>query len=159
MFLIDEELQTYYITAHKCISIISFAITVVLLILSIFYLFALVFLSAVTAFICVTFFITYRINKNKYGRKICCVGENLIICDYKGKKTSELDMSSLKKDYLQIAFDYGRPRYIYKQCLILHNNFELYERMEYSSYWNNHDLVIVQNQKAIETLQMTSQKK
>ena len=159
MFLIDKELQTYYITAHKYISIISFAITVVLIILSIFYLFALVFLSTVTAFICVTFFITYRTNKNKYGRKICCVGESLIICDYKGKKIRRLDMGSLKKDYLQIAFDYGRPRYIYKQCLILHNNFKLYEHMEYSSYWNNYNLVIIQNQKTIETLQMTVQKK
>ena len=148
--LIDKELKQYYITAHKYIFLIGLCLSFILIILSVFYTAASALL-VIFAIITSAFFITWNINKRKYGKSISFIDGILTIYDYRNYKINEFKFEFLKKKYVNIAFD-QYPRFSFKRCLVLYSDSEPYENMEYSSYWNDSSFVIIQKSETIDIL-------
>ena len=149
--LIDNHLRDYYIKGTKY-SFIAFLIaTIGLGILSPFYDFTVV-LSIVVAVPTLVFLFVWRRNKTKYENKLSCNDKTITVYNYKNQKVKEFKLDLMKSGYLKMAFD-EYPRYSYKECLILYNDIELYENMEYSSYWNDSNMCIIQNPILIEMVE------
>lgn len=148
--LIEKELKNYYIIAHKYIFIICLSLSLTFGVLSIFYNVALVFL-VIFAIITLIFFITWNINKKKYGKKLLYANGVITIYNHKNLKINDFKLDSLKKKYMKIAFD-ECPRFSYRNCLVLYLNIEPYENMEYRSFWNNPNIVIIQNPELIDNI-------
>lgn len=148
--LIDKKLKNYYIIGHKYFFIICLSLSLTFGILSIFYNVALVFL-VIFAIITLIFFITWNINKKKYGKKLLYANGVITIYNHKNLKINDFKLDALKKKYMKIAFD-ECPRFSYKNCLVLYLNIEPYENMEYRSFWNNPNIVIIQNPELIDII-------
>ena len=149
--LIDRELQEYYIQAHKWVFIVFLIISVVLAGASFFSNAAMV-LSVMFMLVAFVFFITWNMNKKKYGNKAYYDNGIMYIYNYKNSKIKELNIDSMKTCYLKIAFPYIRG-FTYMRCLVLYNNIELYDNMEYGSYWNEPDMLIIQNPELISMIE------
>lgn len=153
--LLGNELENYYIKAHKIICIICACLVVLLSFFSFFWGYMLV-LAGLTMLIGLAFFISYRQNIKKYGDKLSFENGIITIFDYKNRKKIELSLDAMEHCYLNVAFDYGRPRYIYKNCLVLYDNekirkyLNLNKKVNYSLYWENNKIIIIQNDAAIE---------
>ena len=152
--LIDPKLKDYYIKGTKAVSIIVAIIAIIFAIFSLFYDAAKVLLI-LFATIELFFLTTWNINKKKYGNKLLFNNDKVVIVNCKGKIIKELSFYSLNAIYTDIAFD-EYPRYNYRKCLVLYSNTQPYKNMEYSSFWDNLDMVIIQNPSLIE---MISEKK
>ena len=148
--LIDEKLKNYYIIAHKYVFIICLSLSLTFGILSVFYNVALVFL-VIFAIITLIFFITWNINKKMYGKKLLYANGVITIYDHKNLKINDFKLDALKKKNIKIAFNYY-PKFCYKNCLVLYSNIEPYENMEYRSYWNDPNIVIIQNTELIDNI-------
>lgn len=146
--LIDHQLKEHYIKGYKIVSIVGAIISMALAIFSLFYDAAKVFLI-ITAIIEVVFLTTWNINKRKYGSKLLFNNDKIIIVDYKEEKIKEWILQSLNAKHINVAFD-EYPRHNYKKCLVLYDNTQPYENMEYSSFWDNVGMVIIQNPSLIE---------
>lgn len=145
--LIDNDLRDYYIKGHKYISLVGIFLSLVLSVLSAFYTVAIVFLAMIVI-ISLVFLTTWSKNKKMYGNKLSLVNDVITICDYKNSKIKEISIECCRIDYIKIAFN-QYPKYAYKNCLVIYNNFEPYENMEYTSYWNEPNIVIIQNPQLI----------
>ena len=148
--LISNHLKNYYIKGTRYCFIVFLIMSIVLAFLSLFYNFVIV-LSLTIATCALAFLFVWNRNKRKYGNKFSCDNETVVICDYKGQKVKEFKLDSMKRSYLSIAFDFAKG-YSYQKCLILYNGIEPYEKMEYSSYWNDPNIVIIQNPSLIEMI-------
>ncbi len=148
--LIDEKLRNYYIKGHKYTFITCLCVSLILSVLSIFYTITLALL-VIFVIITLIFFMTWNKNKKKYGKKLFYDNNNIIIYDYKNFKISEFKIEYLKTSYIKIAFD-EYPRFNYKSCLVIYNNFKPYENMEYSSFWNKSNIAIIQNSELIDII-------
>ena len=146
--LIDSRLKDYHIKGHKYVCLISFILIIVLIFLSDLSV-AIVVLLPVITLVNIVFFITYNINRRKYGKKLSFCNGIITVYDYKNHKIKELHIDTMKYRYLNVAFIYERPR-CYQKCLVLYENIVLYENMEYSSYWNDSEIVIIQNPQLID---------
>ena len=141
--LIDNHLKNYYIKGTKYCFVAFLIATIVLGVLSPFYNFAAV-LCIVIAVPALVLLFVWRRNKTKYENKLSCNDKTVIIYNYKNQKVREIKLDLMKRSYLSIAFDFAKG-YSYQKCLILHNGIEPYENMEYSSYWNDSNMLIIQN--------------
>ena len=148
--LIDKDLRDYHIKSHKYISLAGMFFSLALGILSAFYMVATVFL-AIIVIVSLVCFATWSKNKKIYGNKLSFVNDVIVIYDYKNSKIKEISIEHCRIDYIKIAFN-QYPRYSYKSCLVIYNNFELYENMEYVSHWNEPDIVIIQNPQLIDII-------
>ena len=148
--LIDKKLKNYYIKGHKYMFLVFLCMSLILSVLSIFYTVALVFL-VIFVIITLIFFITWNKNKKKYGKKLTYDNNVITIYDYKDFKINEFQIENLKSTYIKIAFD-EYPRFNLKSCFIIYNNFEPYENMEYSSFWNESKIAIIQNSELIDII-------
>lgn len=148
--LIDKELKNYYICGHKYMFLISLCVSIIFIILSIFYSEALIFI-VIFATISVVFFATWNNNKKMYGNKLLYTNDVITIKNHKNLTIKEFKLESLKKKYIPIAFNVY-PRFSYKCCLVLYFNFEPYENMEYCSYCNDSNIVIIQNPELIDRI-------
>ena len=146
--LIDEKLKNYYISGHKYMFLIGLCLSIIFIILSIFYAVALVFL-VIFATISIIFFVTWKKNKKIYGNKLLYTNDVITIKSHKNLTIKEFKLESLKKKYISIAFN-EYPKFSYKCCLVLYLNIEPYENMEYCSYWNDSNIVIIQNSELID---------
>ena len=91
--------------------------------------------------------------RNTYGNSISVEDGIITIYNYKKNKLREFELNSMEKTYLQITFPWRpSPKYTSKKCLILYKNFEPYENMEYGSYWNDPNVIIIQNPLLIEKI-------
>ena len=152
--LIDNELREYYIVAHKYICVISLIIFVVLSIVSIINIFIFA-LASVFFFISLLFFVTYTLNKNAYGKKLSLCNNTVCVFDHKNNKIVEFELNTINSCYLSVGFDNKNPRFVYKKCLIFYNEkIEPYDEMEYRSFKNCKDLVIIQNPNLISYLEL-----
>ena len=80
--LIDKKLKDYYIKGHRYMFLACLCVSLVLSVLSIFYIVALVFL-VIFATITLIFFITWNINKKMYGKKLLCDNDVITIYNHK----------------------------------------------------------------------------
>ncbi len=148
--LIDKDLKDYYISAQKWMFIISGIISIILGVLSIYFIAALI-LFVMFLFITLLFIVFWNINKNKYGKKISINDGIIKIYNYKNILIKEYIIESNKFCYIDIAFDYYR-KFIYKNCLVLYNDIDLYDKMEYRSYWNESTMIIIENPQTIKEI-------
>ena len=151
--LIDKKLKDYYIKGHRYMFLACLCVSLVLSVLSIFYIVALVFL-VIFATITLIFFITWNINKKMYGKKLLCDNDVITIYNHKNLKINDFKLNTKKKKNIKIAFN-EYPKFSYKSCLVLYLNIEPYENMEYRSYWNDPNIVIIQNPELIENINKT----
>ena len=73
---------------------------------------------------------------------------------YKWNKCHIFKYEEIKLDYKDVVVrltSRGRNNLICN-CLIIHKNVELYNMMEYRSYWKDKDILIIQNKELIENL-------
>ena len=148
--LIDKSLKDYYIKAYKYVFIVVLVLSIALGVLSLFATFAMpLFILAVI--VDLVFLFTWRRNIPKYGGKLSCGNKAITVYNHKGLKIKEFSIDITNHSYLKIAFD-EYPRYSYKKCLVFYTNIEPYEKMEYSSYWNDSNIVIIQNPSLIEII-------
>lgn len=141
--LIDNHLKNYYIKGTKYCFIAFLIATIVLGVLSPFYNFAAA-LCIVIAVPTLVLLFRWRRNKTKYENKLSCNDKTVTVYTYKNQKVKEFKLDLMKSSCLKMAFDQYRG-YSYKECLVLYNDIELYENMEYSSYWNDSNMLIIQN--------------
>ena len=151
--LIDKKLKDYYIKGHRYMFLACLCVSLVFSVLSIFYIVALVLL-VIFAIITLIFFITWNINKKMYGKKLLCENDVITIYNHKNLKINDFKLDTLKKKNIKIAFN-EYPKFSYKSCLVLYLNIEPYENMEYRSYWNDKNIVIIQNPELIENINKT----
>ena len=145
--LIDKELKKYYIDGHKYMFLACLCVSLILGVLSIFYTLTLV-LSVIFAIIALIFCISWNSNKKIYGKKLLYTNDTIKIYNYKNIKIDEFKLKTLKKNYLNVAFNYY-PKFSFKRCLVLSIDFDPYDNMEYRSFWNNSKIVIIQNSELI----------
>ncbi|MCI5938804.1 MAG: hypothetical protein SOU07_06235 [Bacilli bacterium] len=148
--LIDKKTQKYYILAHKYLLLIFSMLSVMLGILTIF-IFILLYFFIISISLSFIFLITTEKNKRKYANRFFYNDEKIIIYNYKNKKIKEIKIELVKCQYIKVAFD-EFPKFNYKNCLIIYYDFEPYENMEYSSYWNANNIIIIQNQQSIDMI-------
>ena len=151
--LIDKKLKDYYIKGHRYMFLACLCVSLALSVLSIFYIVALVFL-VIFAIITLIFFITWNINKKMYGKKLLFDNDVITIYNHNNLKIKDFKLDTLKKKNIKIAFN-EYPKFSYKSCLVLYLNIEPYENMEYRSYWNDPNIVIIQNPELIENINKT----
>lgn len=142
-YLIDKDLKSNYVTLPKYGFLFFLCLTFILIILSVFYLAALVF-SVMFAFSTLMIFIVWKINKKICGKKISFTSDTILIYNYKDIKINEYRVENLKKKYIEVGFP-DRYGFRYKNYLILYFDFEPYEKMEYGSYWKDPNVIIIQN--------------
>ena len=148
--LIDNHLKSYYIKARKCVFFVGIALVIIFGIFSLFYPLLIIFLP-IALTIDIIFLFSWRINNRKYGNKISYDKGTLIVYNYKGLKLREFRCEAMKTAYLQIAFN-EYPKHTYRKCLVIYKDIELYENMEYDSYLNDPNIIIIQNPFIIEMI-------
>ena len=148
--LIDKKLKNDYIVVFKYMFIIWLSISLVLGVLGIFYNEALAFF-VIFAIITLVFFIKWNKHKYMYGKKLLYANDVITIYNHKNLKINEFKLVSFKSTYMKIAFD-EYPRFNYRNCLVLYKDFEPYKDMEYRSYWNDPNIIIVQNPELVDVL-------
>lgn len=87
----------------------------------------------------------------KYPTKVI-LGDTEIKVFYKWKKIHSFKYEEIKYDYKDVVVrmpSIGRNSLICN-CLIIHKNVELYNMMEYRSYWKDKNILIIQNKELIE---------
>ena len=89
-----------------------------------------------------------------YGKKLLYANGVITIYDHKNLKINDFKLDELKKKNIKIAFNEDH-KFSYKNCLVLYSNIEPYENMEYRSYWNDPNIVIIQNPELIENINKT----
>ena len=144
--LIEKELKEYYITDLKIGIILFLVASFVLSMLSFFE--KSWFIIAIILFcVVILLFVLLNYNKKKYGKKVFIDNQDLIVYNYYGKKERTIILKDVNSCILNVGFEYRAPYIIYKECILLYLNldFELYEKMEYRSYWKDKNLLIIQN--------------
>lgn len=150
--LVDCEIKNQQIRVQK---ICFFGWMIVIGILLVFAFFYPIMMSFVLILAPVDIlFLFYWIGgRNTYGNSISVADGIITIYNYKKNKLREFELNSMEKTYLQITFPWRpSPKYTSKKCLILYKNFEPYENMEYGSYWNDPNVIIIQNPLLIEKI-------
>lgn len=153
--LIDKELKSYFISAQKYMFLFFSFVSFVFVILLLFnksagnILFLVPF--AITAF---TFLMTWTVDKKMYGKKIGINDDEIIVYDYKSRRIQEFKIGEINKALIDVSFLRGYV-HIKRKCMIIYIDFEPYEDMEYRSYWNEENVLIIQNNETIEILQKT----
>ena len=100
--LIDQELKSYYIVAHKYVFLISLGLCLSLIITAFIIMAfselytAMFAFSVIFAIVSLIFFISWNINKKKYGNKISYTDDVITIYDYNNLKVKEFKLKHIK---------------------------------------------------------------
>lgn len=89
----------------------------------------------------------------KYNIKIA-IDDNLIKVYRKNKyqRTFNLDEFKYQIKDVVIFLSSRYQKEVVKSCLILYKDIELYDKMEYRSYWNEDNILIIQNKILIDEI-------
>ena len=82
-------------------------------------------------------------------KKLTIKDDEIIVYDYKNNKIQEIKVSDTKVAFIDVVF-LEHPGYKHRKCMIVYIDFEPYDGMEYRSYWNKPNVLIIQNSKLIE---------
>lgn len=143
----EKEMVTHYIVLHKCVTCVLFAISFILLTTS-FYVTELLYLAGIVFFAAILLLIVFLKNKKKYGNRIVCNKDFLEIYDINNRFLYALSISDLCKTSRIVLFAGPRSGFIKKHCLILYNKqffTDVYDEMEYNSYYTNRDILFIEN--------------
>ena len=112
------------------------------------------------AFSCLLFlpsillFVTAVRGYKRYGRKITVDEQGVTVYTAKEKAFHCYKYNEYNAKRHIIKLDYAggsnnRIESFHKECLVLYRDMELYEGMEYRDYWNDKNILIIQNPEAI----------
>ena len=149
--LLDKDLREYYIPAHKWCFISWGLLSVVLGVVSFFNNGGIV-LAIMAMLVTLVFFVTWNVNKRRYGNTLLYKGGIIKIYNYKNMMLREYTIDSMQSCYVLVGFPAPYGRFTYKKCLILYNDVEIYDKMEYPSYWKDPEMIIMENPQLIEVM-------
>lgn len=150
--LIDKELKTCYVTFPKYMFLFFSFVSFVFGILLLFNKSAGIILFLVYfAIIAFAILVAWTVNKKRFGKKISINDDEIIVYDYKSRRIQEFKIGEINKVFIDVSFDRGGWN-INRKCMIIYIDFEPYEDMEYRSYWNEANVLIIQNNETIEIL-------
>lgn len=112
---------------------------------------AIVYLFAVILFVSLIFIAVYMSGKKMYGYKASIKDGEMHIYSINQKLLRTLDLNKVRfarKTVILVQGGVSRQE-IKKECLILYGDKEISDEIEYRSYWNNKDVLIIQNQELI----------
>lgn len=148
--IIDKEFKNYYIIMPKYLMLIFCLISIILIVLALLYksVYFYIFMAISLIMWCI-FIMIFIMNIKKYERKIEIKDNKLILYNNRGKKIKEQDLNNLNYCIIDVGFDYTAPRYVYKPCLVYYFDMEKPTKLEYSSYYNDYNILIIQNSEII----------
>ena len=86
-------------------------------------------------------------------RKICITEDGIMLYSGLGKIIREYRYAEYSHVFHKITFIYANVNASgfdrTSECLVLYRDMELYEGMEYRDYWNDKNILIIQNPEAI----------
>ncbi len=148
--LFDNEILKHKKICLIIMSIIAICLFIFALIITLtiekgFYL--LIIFSILDFIILGMYYLIYR----KYSIKIKINDKNLdVYIKNKYKRTFNLqEFKFVEKDVVIFSSEEYNNKII-SPCLILYRNIELYDLMEYQSYWNENEILIIQNKELID---------
>lgn len=149
--LFDNEILKHKKICLIIMSIIAICLFIFALIITLtiekgFYL--LIIFSILDFIILGMYYLIYR----KYSIKIKINDKNLdVYIKNKYKRTFNLqEFKFVEKDVVIFSSEEYNNNKIISPCLILYRNIELYDLMEYQSYWNENEILIIQNKELID---------
>lgn len=111
-----------------------------------------IYLSSICLFITLIFPFVY-FEYIKYQVKIE-IDEDEIKVYLKGRYKRSFKFTEIKKDFRNVVVRINSkvtPAVI-SNCLIIYKDIKIYDQMEYRSYWNEEEVLIIQNKQLIEKL-------
>lgn len=159
--LFDEE---KVFDSTKLSKYIVFVISLICLSFLIIYLFTLNLIYIVLFFALVLgdvlMLFRWFLYKQMYARKITIETDSLKLFSTNNKAIRQYNISDIKAEKREMVFNNG-PYSDYSKyaktakcvCLVLYKDIELYENMEYISYWNDENMLIIQNPELISKLE------
>lgn len=152
-----EKEKTENIVANKVICIILFCITIILFITAFVFNPVIFYFASMSIILSFILLISYLLCRKQFGRKISISFDNkkLFVYSYSNKKIKEIILNEMLYSFVNIVFYEYRRRAVCYNCLVFHKNIELYNEMEYRSYWNDPNLLIIQNPILIKKLSET----
>ena len=132
----------------NCISVLCFAA-------SISFLFIDNGIYASVSFILLSILITLIsiLQYRRYQTKVI-VEDDEIIVKFNGHTIRSFKYDEIKHDIKEVVIrmpSRGRKTFI-SECLIIYKDIEIYDMMEYRSYWKNENILIIQDKQLIENL-------
>ncbi len=89
-----------------------------------------------------------------YGNKLSFCDGIVTLYNRKNKKIRSFALATMKSDYREVKFPGdGYIRFVCKTCLVLYENIELYESIEYWSDWKDPNIIIIQNPELIKIME------
>lgn len=151
--LIDEHLQAIYIKTFKWMSIITLILLPILIGLAVLFLNVIVkviiiVLASIDCVLLVIGIIKYKQNIIKYKNRIKIENNSLYLENYQGKQELYFDIKNIKYNFISVGFKVNL-KMVYKKCLVVYQNIDVYKKMKYSDYFDNKNIIIIQNKKAI----------
>lgn len=140
----DKELLDYYIKAPKVIACIFSAISIIFLLIAFCDLVFLYFFG-IALIITLIFVFTYLSHTKKYGNKIAILEDELKIYSIHNVLLYSFKKDSCKQTNQIVLFDGPRASFIKKHCLIFYQDEDIGAEIEYRSYWNVKNVLIIQN--------------
>ena len=159
--LIEKKRKVFFIVANKYLFFISLCSLFIFIIMAVvewynsstLYIAAIAF-AILSAACALTFFITWKKHKVKYGLKLSINDDIITVFDYQNLPIKEFHFGCLNKKYVKVAFDEIK-RSEDRNCLVLYaeySDFEPYENMLYGEYWNDPNVIIIQDPELIEMI-------
>ena len=149
--LLDKE-RTWRIIGCKVMSIMFLCITVILFIVATLFNHVIFYIASLSALVFLIFLITHLVLKKILGRKISFSGNVITVYSYGNKKIREHLVNEMYCAYIDILFNEYRSSFDSFKCLVFYKDIEVYNEMEYQSYWYEPNMLIVQNPVLIEKL-------
>ncbi|MBQ8896319.1 MAG: hypothetical protein IJY88_05970 [Clostridia bacterium] len=153
IFLFDEKTRKDYVAIQIYGCIFMFIMSVFFLILGFYW--------KKVMFVSVVFFISWMLSLHiaivwwkRHARKISIENDGITLYTSGGKLYHKYLFSEYKSTKFIIAMLEPQRRifdeeHYLKECLVLYRDMELYEGMEYRSYWNDKNILFIQNPEAI----------
>lgn len=145
--LLDDHLKTIYLKTFNWMAIITLILLPILIAISFICIYV-VILASVDAIILIYSIIKKTKNKNKYLKKIKIENNTLNLYSYKEKELTSLDLKSSQYSFISVGF-FVPFRFVYKKCLVVYQSIDVYKEMKYSDCYDNKNIIVIQNKKAI----------
>lgn len=144
--LIDKQIKSFYINTCKWMFIISLILVPIILGLCFVSLYLIIPL-VIDIIICIISLIFYIKNKKIYNQKIQVLAYEFNLLE-NGKIKGTLKRNNLQYGFVRVGFFFPF-RFVYKKCLVIYQNIEIYKEMKYRDYVEKSNLIIIQNTKTI----------
>ncbi|MCI5938474.1 MAG: hypothetical protein SOU07_00035 [Bacilli bacterium] len=144
--LIDKQIKDFYINTFKWMFIVSLILVPIIFGLCFVssYLIIALIVDIIVSIVSLVFFIK---NKRIYNQKIQVLAYEFNLLD-NGKIKGTLKRNNLQYGFVRVGFFFPF-RFVYKKCLVIYQNIEIYKEMKYRDYVEKSNLIIIQNTKTI----------